>query len=199
MKARQCISLHCSIVTPHPAPSLCRGFVLVYTALYEGTPVYLVSLLHRHTPPRTLALSGVCSCTLHSMKARQCISSHCSIVTPHPAPSLCRWFVLVHTALYEGTPVYLASLLHRHTPPRTLALLGVCSCTLHSMKARQCISSHCSIVTPHPTPSLCRGFVLVHTALYEGTPVYLASLLHRHTPPRTLALSGVCSCTHCTL
>ena len=132
IKARQCISSHCSIVTPKPHPRSVGGLFLY---------------------------------TLHSMKARQCISLHCSIVTPHPAPSLCRWFVLVHTALYEGTPVYLASLLHRHTPPRTLALSGVCSCTLHSMKARQCISSHCSIVTPHPAPSLCWGFVLVHCTL----------------------------------
>ena len=33
--------------------------------------------------------------------------------------------------------------------------------------------------------------VLVHCALYEGTPVYLALLLHRHTPRRSLRSAGV--------
>ena len=73
-----------------------------------------------------ILISAAKSCELDpllniaTMKARQCISPHCSIVTRHAGPSLCPWFVLVHTALYEGTPVYLASLLHRHTPRRTL-------------------------------------------------------------------------------
>ena len=73
-----------------------------------------------------ILISAAKSCELDpllniaTMKAPQCISPHCSIVTRHAGPSLCPWFVLVHTALYEGTPVYLASLLHRHTPRRTL-------------------------------------------------------------------------------
>ena len=32
--------------------------------------------------------------------------------------------------------------------------------------------------------------MVVHTALYAGTPVYLASLLHRHSPRRTLRSGG---------
>ena len=33
--------------------------------------------------------------------------------------------------------------------------------------------------------------MVVHTALNAGTPVYLASLLHRHSPRRTLRSGGV--------
>ena len=32
--------------------------------------------------------------------------------------------------------------------------------------------------------------MVVHTALYAGMPVYLASLLHRHSPRRTLRSGG---------
>ena len=32
--------------------------------------------------------------------------------------------------------------------------------------------------------------MVVHTALYAGTPVYFASLLHRHSPRRTLRSGG---------
>ncbi|KAK2152818.1 hypothetical protein NP493_2405g00006 [Ridgeia piscesae] len=34
--------------------------------------------------------------------------------------------------------------------------------------------------------------VLVHRAIYNGTPEYLAALLRRHTPPRSLRSAGGC-------
>ena len=47
--------------------------------------------------------------------------------------------VLVHRAIYNGTPEYLAALLRRHTPPRSLRFAGgllppcICLCRTHSV------------------------------------------------------------------
>ncbi|KAI0214318.1 hypothetical protein LSAT2_000560 [Lamellibrachia satsuma] len=169
MKARQCISPHCSIVTRHAGPSLCP---------WHGSASRLTAP-SSHATPDPRSVRGLFLYTLHSMKARQCISPHCSIVTRHAGPSLCPW---------HGSASRLTAP-SSHATPDPRSVRGLFLYTLHSMKARQCISPHCSIVTRHAGPSLCPLFVLVHTALYEGTAVHLASLLHRHTPRRTLALS----------